>query len=111
MSVAMRVPIIICLFAAGVAGGCAKGEAQPQRAAGGPAAATVPVAIGPVVQKSMPLDANVVGTVEAYSTVSVRAQVTGELTNVNFKQGDDVQEGQELFTLDRRPLEGALLQA
>ncbi len=54
----------------------------------------------------MPLDASVVGTVEAYSTVSVRAQITGELTAVNFQQGDDVTAGQELFTLDRRPLEG-----
>jgi multidrug efflux system membrane fusion protein len=59
----------------------------------------------------MPLDANVVGTVEAFSTVAVRAQVTGELKAVNFKQGDDVQAGQVLFTLDRRPLEAALNQA
>ena len=59
----------------------------------------------------MPLEASVIGTVEAYSTVSVRAQITGELTAVNFQQGDDVTEGQELFTLDRRPLEAALLQA
>jgi multidrug efflux system membrane fusion protein len=49
--------------------------------------------------------------VEAYSTVTVRAQVTGELTAVKFQQGDDVEAGQELFTLDRRPLEAALLQA
>ncbi|MEO8681177.1 MAG: efflux RND transporter periplasmic adaptor subunit, partial [Vicinamibacterales bacterium] len=34
-----------------------------------------------------------------------------ELTSVNFQQGDDVTAGQELFTLDRRPLEAALLQA
>lgn len=89
--------------------GCAKGEAQPQSQGSSPAA--VPVAVGNVVSKSMPIDASVVGTVEAYSTVSVRAQITGELTDVNFKQGDDVQLGQELFSLDKRPLEGALLQA
>ena len=59
----------------------------------------------------MPLDANVVGTVEAFSTVAVRAQVTGELKEVNFRQGDDVQAGQVLFTLDHRPLEAALNQA
>jgi len=53
----------------------------------------------------------VIGTVEAYSTVTVRAQITGELTAVKFQQGDDVEAGQELFTLDRRPLEAALLQA
>ena len=54
---------------------------------------------------------SVIGTVEAYSTVAVRAQITGELTSVNFQQGDDVKAGQELFTLDRRPLEAALQQA
>ena len=59
----------------------------------------------------MPLEVNVVGAVEAFSTVSVRAQVTGELKAVNFRQGDDVKAGQVLFTLDRRPLEAALHQA
>ena len=59
----------------------------------------------------MPLDVNVVGAVEAFSTVAVRAQVTGELKDVNFQQGDDVQAGQVLFTLDHRPLEAALNQA
>ena len=89
--------------------GCARSEAQPQQQQGGPAA--VPVAVGAVVRKAMPLDAAVVGTVEAYATVSVRSQITGELTAVKFHQGDDVVEGQELFVLDRRPLEGILQQA
>jgi multidrug efflux system membrane fusion protein len=64
-----------------------------------------------VVRKDMPLEVGVIGSVEAYSTVTVRAQITGELEAVHFQQGDDVQEGQELFTLDRRPLEAALQQA
>ena len=98
-------PVLVLVMAAG----CAKGEAQPQQRSAAPAA--VPVAVAPAVNKAMPLDASVVGTVEAYSTVSVRAQLTGELTNVNFQQGDDVSAGQELFSLDRRPLEGALQQA
>ena len=59
----------------------------------------------------MPMDLQLIGTVEAFSTVAVRAQITGELTSVNFQQGDDVTAGQELFVLDRRPLEGALQQA
>src|SRR5688500_9669585 len=88
--------------------GCAT-EAQPQQQAAAPPA--VPVAVGVAVRKAVPLDAGVVGTVEAYSTVSVRSKITGELTDVKFQQGDDVAEGQELFVLDRRPLEGALQQA
>jgi multidrug efflux system membrane fusion protein len=59
----------------------------------------------------MPLEVSVMGTVEAFATVAVRSQITGELTSVNFRQGEDVQAGQELFTLDRRPLEAALQQA
>jgi multidrug efflux system membrane fusion protein len=71
----------------------------------------VPVTVDRVIQKEMPLDVSAVGSVEAYATVAVRAQVTGELKSVNFRQGDDVQAGQILFTLDHRPLEAALNQA
>src|SRR5262245_17140702 len=81
---------------------------QPQQNAPPPA---VPITATAVVTKDMPLEVSVIGAVEAYSTVAVRAQITGELTSVNFEQGDDVQSGQELFTLDRRPLEAALQQA
>jgi multidrug efflux system membrane fusion protein len=102
-------PLSVLVGATLATGACARSEAQPQQQAAAPAA--VPVTITTAVQKSMPLDAGVVGTVEAYSTVSVRAQITGELQAVNFKQGDDVTAGQELFALDRRPLEAALLQA
>ena len=43
--------------------------------------------------------------------MAVHAQITGELTSVHFNEGEDVREGQVLFTLDRRPLEAALQQA
>ena len=81
----MRITLILpCVLVTGTTlfvGACAKGEAQPQQQGGAPAA--TPVTIGAVVRKSMPLEAAVVGTVEAYSTVSVRAQITGELTTVH----------------------------
>ena len=89
--------------------GCSRGEAQQPQPAGPPPA--VPVATAAAVRKDVPLEMGVIGTVEAYSTVTVRAQITGELTTVKFQQGDDVEAGQELFTLDRRPLEAALQQA
>lgn len=89
--------------------GCSSSDAQSPNA--GSQSPAVPVTVDRVVEKEMPLDVNVVGTVEAFSTVAVRAQVTGELKDVNFKPGDDVQAGQVLFTLDHRPLEAALHQA
>jgi multidrug efflux system membrane fusion protein len=73
--------------------------------------ATVPVTVAQVVQKAMPIEIRVIGSVEAYSVVSVHAQVTGQLTEVNFKEGEDVKKEQVLFALDRRPLEAALMAA
>jgi multidrug efflux system membrane fusion protein len=49
--------------------------------------------------------------VEAYSTVSIKAQVSGEVTQVHFREGQDVRKGQLLFTIDRRPFDAALHQA
>jgi membrane fusion protein, multidrug efflux system len=89
---------------------CSESQAvQPQQTAQAPPA--VPITATAAIRKDMPLEVGVIGTVEAFATVAVRAQITGELTSVKFQQGDDVQAGQELFTLDRRPLEAALLQA
>ena len=99
----------LLLSTAVAAAACSESQAvQPQQ--GGPPPA-VPITAVAAVEKEMPLEVSVIGTVEAFATVAVRAQITGELTSVNFSQGEDVQAGQELFTLDRRPLEAALQQA
>src|SRR5437870_4553545 len=78
---------------------------------GGQPGGALPVTIATVERKSMPIEIRVIGTAEAYSTVAVHAQLTGQLTDVRFKEGDDVTKGQALFALDRRPLETALQQA
>src|SRR3954471_6741960 len=83
-------------------GGGGRGGGQ-----GGP----VPVTTALVAEKAIPLELAAIGAAEAYQTVAVRAQITGGLTSVGFKEGDDVRKGQVLFTLDRRPLEAALEQA
>ncbi len=94
--------------------GCAA-EDQPAAAAAGGGGrgggAAVPVTTAPVVQKEMPIQISVIGTAEAFSNVAIRSQITGQLEKVNFTEGDDVQQGQVLFTLDRRPLELALREA
>ena len=71
----------------------------------------IPVAVATVEQKSMPLQIQAIGTVEAYTVVSVRAQVGGELTRVHIKEGQDVRQGDLLFTIDPRTAEAALAQA
>ncbi|HEY7293134.1 MAG TPA: efflux RND transporter periplasmic adaptor subunit [Vicinamibacterales bacterium] len=102
--------------ALGMVTAACSGQAQqqtpgPGTGRGGGQNTPVPITAAQVEQKPVPLDVQGIGTVIAASTVAVHAQITGELTSVNFKEGDDVQQGQVLFTLDKRPLEAALLQA
>jgi multidrug efflux system membrane fusion protein len=92
----------------GAAASTAAAGGRGGRGAGGPA---VPVAVGTVIRKAMPIEISVIGAAEPFSSVAIRAQTTGQLTSVNFTEGDDVMAGQVLFTLDRRPLEAALQQA
>ena len=100
------------LAAAGCSGGEAVSTTPPSGGRGGGASAqAVPVATAPVVQKSVPLSVQGIGTVIAASTVTVRAQVTGEMMSVHFIEGDEVQQGQVLVEIDKRPLEAALQQA
>jgi len=87
-------------------GGGGKGKGK-NAGGGGP----VPVVTAVSTLKNVPIEISVVGNVEAYSTVSVRAQTGGMLTQVNFKDGDYVRKGDLLFTIDRKPLEGQLRSA
>ncbi len=93
---------VLSLFAAA---GCSKPQAAPA------ASPVVPVSVATVVQKAVPVQVRAIGNVEAYTTVSIKAQVSGELTAVHFHAGQDVRKGDPLFSIDRRPSEVALQQA
>lgn len=49
-----------------------------------------------------------VGRFEASQAVEVRPRVSGQLVGIHFKDGDVVQKGQLLFTIDPRPFTAAL---
>lgn len=107
-AVACRVLGLALLLAAGA---CSKGAESKAEPKSGQRQQAVPVAIAVVEQKAMPVQIQALGSVEAYSVVSVRAQVGGELIRVHFKEGQDVKKGDVLFTIDQRPFEAALAQA
>src|SRR2546430_1967861 len=75
------------------------------------AAGDVPVVTAAAAIKNVPVEVQVIGNVEAYSTISVKAQVTGQLTTGHFKEGDFVKKGALPFEIDPRPLEAALNQS
>jgi multidrug efflux system membrane fusion protein len=85
----------------------AAGGGRGRGGEGGP----VPVVVAMVSQRDVPINVDVIGNVEAYSTITVKAQVGGELTKVSFHEGDSVKKGDLLFTIDARPYEAALSQA
>jgi len=93
-----RGPIALLLISS--VWGCTAQTAPP------PASTATPVVVARVSQKLMPVEVSSVGNVEPISTVAVKAQISAELLEVHFKEGDFVRKGQLLFTLDSRIPQG-----
>jgi len=96
--------LALLLFAAG----CGNKDAVQ---AAKPAAIAAPVKVATVASRTMPVALQAIGNVEAISTVTIKAQISGQLVGVHFKEGDFVKKGQLLFTIERPPFEAALRQA
>ena len=100
----MVIVFILILLLAGCSSEKAAAVAQQQ-------AAAAPVLVSKAMLKSVPIEIQSVGNAEAYSSVSVKSQVGGELTVVDFKEGTDVRKGDRLFVIDPRPYESQVAQA
>ena len=74
-------------------------------------APVVPVSATKAVEEAVPTEVRVVGTVSASAVVQVKSQIAGELTSVNFTEGQNVNKGDLLFRIDSRPYEDAVAQA
>ncbi len=77
----------------------------------GRAPAPVPVLAAVASARPMADIVGAVGAVEPIESVTVRPQVTGVVTEIGFKEGQDVRAGQLLFQIDPRPLQAALAAA
>jgi len=98
---------LLALFLCGCSGSGPSGGRGGRKGGAG----DVPVQVSVVVRKSVPVEVQVIGNVEAYATIAVKAQVGGLLTSVYFHEGDYVKKGDPLFTIDPRPFEAAVNQA
>jgi multidrug efflux system membrane fusion protein len=83
----------------------------PESERKGGAPPPVPVVVATAVQKPVPVQLRAIGNVQPSNAVTVRSRVGGILAKIHFKEGEDVREGQLLFTLERGPLEADLRQA
>jgi len=84
-------------------GGCEKRSvAKPAKGPRGEGGAAVPVTVAAVEQRTTPVAVASFGTVEACADVEVRAQVTGILEQVHFTEGQMVEKGDRLLSIDPR---------
>ena len=70
-----------------------------------------PVTVALAQQRDIPIQVRQIGSVEPVAVIAVKAQISGELTRVFFKEGQEVKKGEELFEIDPRPYQQALDQA
>ncbi|MCE5229270.1 efflux RND transporter periplasmic adaptor subunit [bacterium] len=70
----------------------------------------VPILAADVQVRDIPIELNAIGTVEAINSVTVKPQIDGQLETVHIKDGDNVTQGQLLFTIDPRPFQALLNQ-
>ena len=81
---------------------------QPHAAANAP---ETPVVMGTVTSRDVPVYVEGIGAVQAFNMVNVRTRVDGQITEVFFKEGQQVKAGDPLFQIDPRPFEATLSQA
>jgi multidrug efflux system membrane fusion protein len=67
--------------------------------------------VATVKQRDFPVYLTGLGSVTAFNTVSLKTRIDGQITQVNFVEGQDVKEGELLIQIDPRPYQVALEQA
>jgi len=101
-SVSVRLVALLLLLAPALT---ACGDSQP------PGPPPPPVTVAKPVKQTVVDQDEYVGRFLAVDSVEVRARVSGTLDAVHFKDGQMVNKGDLLFTIDRRPFQNALDQA
>jgi len=113
----LAVRALICACFALILSGCGHTSADSKQKGGGGkggrgggAQMTIPVAVAKAEVRDLPILLNGLGSVEAYNTVAVKSRLDGQLDKVNFREGQEVKQGELLAEIDPRPYEVQLSQ-
>ncbi len=69
------------------------------------------VEVASVQESAIPIFLEGIGHVRAFNYAEIKSQVEGELFQVQYEQGKDVEEGELLLTIDPRPYQAKLQEA
>ena len=101
---------VVVLAAAGIVaatrGGWWSGGAVAQAPAGG--ARPIVVETAKAEKKAVPLRVEALGTVTPIASVAIKARLDTVITEVHFRDGAEVKQGDLLFTLDGRQIEAEI---
>ena len=86
---------------------CTACTAQKEKSGAKPA---VPVKVAQAVQKDVPVQVKAIGNIEAYTSVAIKSQVSGQIARVHFTEGSDVAKGALLVSIDPEPFQATLSQ-
>lgn len=89
----------------------AAGKSGSRKGQQGGRAMVIPVGVAPVEVRDLPVYINGLGSVEAFNTVVVKSRIDGQLVEVHFREGQEVEKGDLLAVIDPRPYQVALSQA
>jgi multidrug efflux system membrane fusion protein len=92
-------------------GGCQAADSAKSKQALAATTRAVPVAVASAIEQDMPVYLTGLGSVTAYNTVSVKSRVDGQLIQVNFREGQQVNKGDLLILIDPRPYQVQLASA
>lgn len=70
----------------------------------------VPVKVVQVIRKNVPVQVKAIGNIEAYTSVAIKSQVSGQIARLHFSEGSSVQKGELLVSIDPEPFQATLSQ-
>lgn len=103
---------ILCILAAvcAVSFGCSTADSKQQQKAHAAGPRSVSVSVAPVQKQDVPVYLSGLGTVTAFNTANIKSRVDGQIMKVNFREGQEVHQGELLLEIDSRPYEVQLEQ-
>ena len=70
----------------------------------------VPVKVAQAVLKNIPIQIKAIGTIEAFTSVAIKSQVSGQIARLHFAEGSDVEKGALLISIDPEPFKATVNQ-